>query len=51
MNKDEPTPIEIFDSLAKAAEYLNGMKAMLTNAGWSEENAQMIIVHFVLSGK
>lgn len=48
MSKEpEMTPEEVFDSLVKATEYLNGMKAMLTNNGWTEENAQMIIIHFL----
>lgn len=48
MNPEEPTPNEIFDSLVNATEYLNGMKKLLTKDGWTEENAQLIIIHFLL---
>lgn len=42
-------PNQAFDQLAIFADYVNGLKNMLTNNGWSEENAQAIIVHVLLT--
>lgn len=52
MSKDDNdgmTPNQVFDQLAVFAEYINGLKNMLTNNGWSEENAQAIILHVLLT--
>lgn len=52
MSKDDNdgmTPNQVFDQLSIFAEYINGLKNMLTNNGWSEENAQNIILHVLLT--
>jgi len=50
LNEENMTPGQIFENLTQAADYLNGMKNLLTSGGWSEENAQLIIIHFLMGG-